>query len=87
MKPGEIEAIQWDGTFESFEKIREWSGGNPPAVNYREFDDGEDDTTHLMIHTLEGAMRADVGDWVIRGIQGEFYPCKRTLNARTGTSA
>lgn len=28
------------------------------------------------IHTLEGTMRADVGDWVIRGVQGEFYPCK-----------
>lgn len=28
------------------------------------------------IYTLEGTMRADVGDWIIRGVQGEFYPCK-----------
>lgn len=27
------------------------------------------------IHTLEGTMRADLGDWIIRGVKGEFYPC------------
>jgi len=31
---------------------------------------------HIDISTLEGVMRADIGDWVIRGVQGEFYPCK-----------
>jgi hypothetical protein len=31
---------------------------------------------HLTIHTLEGDMRADLGDWIIRGIKGELYPCK-----------
>ena len=44
------------------------------------FDDHKTDITvqkdHLIIHTLEGDMRADKGDWVIRGIQGEYYPCK-----------
>ena len=29
-----------------------------------------------MIHTLEGDMRVSSGDWIIRGVQGEFYPCK-----------
>jgi hypothetical protein len=29
-----------------------------------------------LISTLEGDMRADVGDWIIRGVKGEFYPCK-----------
>lgn len=28
------------------------------------------------IETLEGTMRAEIGDWIIRGIKGEFYPCK-----------
>ena len=28
------------------------------------------------IHTLEGVMRAEVGDWIIRGVRGELYPCK-----------
>jgi hypothetical protein len=30
----------------------------------------------LRVDTLEGTMRADVGDYIIRGVQGEFYPCK-----------
>ena len=31
---------------------------------------------NLHIHTLEGVMSANSGDYVIRGVQGEFYPCK-----------
>lgn len=31
---------------------------------------------YLTIETLEGTMRADVGDWIIRGVKGELYPCK-----------
>jgi hypothetical protein len=30
----------------------------------------------VAIQTLEGTMRADVGDWIIRGVKGELYPCK-----------
>jgi hypothetical protein len=33
-------------------------------------------TDHLDIPTLEGTMRADLGDYVVRGVVGEFYPCK-----------
>jgi len=29
-----------------------------------------------VIVTLEGEMRADLGDWIIKGVKGEFYPCK-----------
>jgi hypothetical protein len=36
-----------------------------------------------IIHTLEGDMRADVGDWIIRGVKGEFYPCKPDVFAAT----
>lgn len=32
--------------------------------------------TYLEIETLEGTMRADHEDWIIRGVKGEFYPCK-----------
>lgn len=31
---------------------------------------------HILINTLEGEMRADIGDWIIRGVKGEIYPCK-----------
>ena len=40
-------------------------------------------TGDLMIRTLEGDMRATYGDWVIRGVQGEFYPCKPGIFAQT----
>jgi hypothetical protein len=38
---------------------------------------GDVDTlTAIVIETLEGDMRAEIGDWIIRGVKGEFYPCK-----------
>lgn len=33
----------------------------------------------LLIKTLEGTMEANEGDWIIRGIRGEVYPCKREI--------
>ena len=35
------------------------------------------------IKTLEGVMRVDIGDWIIRGVNGEFYPCKADIFAKT----
>lgn len=37
----------------------------------------------IAIHTLEGTMVASLGDWIIRGVQGEFYPCKPGIFAAT----
>lgn len=37
----------------------------------------------ILIDTLEGQMRADPGDWIIRGVAGEFYPCKDSIFAAT----
>ena len=33
-------------------------------------------STHCEINTLEGVMRAEVGDYIIQGVKGEIYPCK-----------
>lgn len=41
------------------------------------------DLRHAEIRTLEGTMRADRGDYVIRGVQGEIYPCKPSIFAAT----
>lgn len=38
---------------------------------------------YATIKTLEGEMRADVGDWIIRGVKGELYPCKPDIFAAT----
>jgi hypothetical protein len=37
----------------------------------------------LIIQTLEGDMHAAIGDWIIKGVNGEFYPCKPDIVAKT----
>jgi len=37
----------------------------------------------LTIQTLEGDMVASIGDWIIKGVQGEFYPCKPDIFEQT----
>lgn len=39
--------------------------------------------TSIFINTLEGVMRAEVGDYIIKGIKGEFYPCKPDIFEQT----
>lgn len=38
---------------------------------------------HVEIATPEGTMRGEVGDWIIRGVSGEFYPCKPDIFEKT----
>ena len=37
----------------------------------------------LMIRTLEGDVRVSIGDWIIQGVEGEFYPCKDSIFRKT----
>ena len=39
--------------------------------------------TGIVIETLEGDMTANFGDWIIKGVQGEFYPCKPDIFEKT----
>lgn len=73
-KPVEIEAIFWDGSYEAAQKINEWNG--------KLFWPIEDDR-RMKIPTLEGLMNASVGDYIIKGVQGEFYPCKPDIFEKT----
>ena len=69
----EIQAIQSTGTPENNRAIIDWTkGSDTPAY----MDDHPERGKCLSINTLEGAHWVSVGDFVIRGIQGEFYPCK-----------
>ena len=45
--------------------------------------EGPGDLVELEIETLEGNMTAKVGDWIIKGVKGEFYPCKPDIFAAT----
>lgn len=39
--------------------------------------------TDIFIRTLEGTMKASVGDYIIKGVNGEFYPCKEDIFNKT----
>ena len=72
-----VEAIQNDGEWST---IREWldemAGGKVGVpFGHRPFITRQEDGV-VKIETLEGIMLADVGDWIICGVKGEFYPCK-----------
>ncbi len=41
------------------------------------------DVPSVTIHTLEGAMRGEQGDWIIRGVKGELYPCRDDIFQQT----
>jgi hypothetical protein len=73
-KPVVVDAFRW------------WPGVCFPEPAFRELHGkaeviGHDRAPehHLTIKTLEGVMRAEPGDWIIRGGEGEFYPCKPSI--------
>jgi len=45
-------------------------------VTCNRYADWKDGKSILVIETLEGDMRVENGDWIIKGVKGEFYPCK-----------
>jgi len=79
-KPVVIEAMQFTGSFENFDEIVEWSGVKFGANS--DFTE-KNEVAEMFIKTLEGEHRADINDWIIRGVKGEFYPCKPDIFAAT----
>ncbi len=70
-KPVVIEAVHFDGSRESLAEVMAFTKG----MGTREV--GVDpESGGFTINTLEGTMLASPGDWVIKGVKGEFYPCK-----------
>ena len=54
----------------------------PPWIDPRWFhEDGATDAPHMLIPTHGGPLRADLTDWIIRGVKGEVYPCKADVFA------
>lgn len=72
-KPVEVEAVQWNG--ENTEEVLEFT--NRAA----KFENGK-----MQIATLEGTMTANVGDYIIKGVKGEVYPCKPDIFKATYAS-
>lgn len=74
-KPVIIEAIQWEG--DNVDDIYKFT--ESAFDRFIEFKDGG----FVEIKTLEGIMTANPGDYIIKGVKGEFYPCKPDIFEET----
>lgn len=70
-KPVTIDAIQWGG--DNIEDIKKFDGCDRVYLRMGS----------LCIETLEGDMKASVGDYIIKGVDGELYPCKLDIFNKT----
>lgn len=75
-KPVEVEALQWNGEEERFREIQELAKDSGRLVN-------RNARLELEIPTLEGVMTADLEDFIIKGVNGEVYPCKPDIFRKT----
>jgi len=74
-KPVVIEAMQWTG--DNLSDVIDFTGLNISAARWtKEELEATVKNKGLKIFTLEGPLRTRVGDWIIKGVKGEFYPCK-----------
>lgn len=82
-KPVTIEAWQFNGQDRDDwpEYIREYKSPDGRGVDYAY--DSTLTKPCLVIPTLEGDHTADLGDWIIKGVEGELYPCKPGIFAKT----
>jgi hypothetical protein len=79
-KPVEIEAIQFNG-LDDYLIICEWVDGSEGTLSSDET--LEFKTPLMLVNTLEGIMAANPGDYIIKGVSGEFYPCKPDIFHKT----
>lgn len=75
-RPVVIEAVQFTG--EDRAELETWMGNQ----SFNWFFDGHE-WASFNIATLEGVMEASKGDWIIKGVQGEFYPCRNDIFEQT----
>lgn len=75
-KPVEIEAIKFDGW--NWAECYQFMSNEPLL-----FPQVLEEREKIEIETLEGTMTASRGDWIIKGVNGEFYPCKPDIFEKT----
>jgi hypothetical protein len=81
-KPVVVEAVQWNGN--NLREIIAFTGLNTSASTLTWETYEQLVLNHgLKIFTLEGPMMALIGDWIIKGVSGEFYPCKPDIFEKT----
>ena len=77
-KPVVIEAVQFLNSHKALDALSHFIDNQDLVVSFL-----EPAKPILKIETLEGTMMAQVGDWVIKGVNGEFYPCKPDIFEKT----
>ena len=85
-KPVVIKAIRWTG--DNLQEVIGFTGKHPRWSEwFRSWEEYEArvkaDGGIFKIITLEGTMEASPGDWIIRGVKGEHYPCKNEIFTMT----
>lgn len=83
-KPVEIEAVQFDGTEDHAMQIVDWMYGDENEQIEFDFEKDEEEI-FIIIKTEKGTMEAKQGDFIIRGIDGDFYPVKSEIFRKTHT--
>lgn len=79
-KPVVVEAIQFLPNDESARSILQLGSAGSRQIETLISPTGE---YSLYINTLEGKMKAEIGDWIIKGVSGELYPCKPDIFYKT----
>lgn len=81
-KPVIIEAVQWNGLNfdECMNFMQEYLGSK---IAYEDEEKRSLKSKTISIRTLEGVMTASKGDYIIKGVNGEFYPCKPDIFEKT----
>lgn len=80
-KPVVIEAVQFAGSEMDARNILQWAGAKC-GMEMR-FTSAPNAPCIIVVQTLEGEMRAMPKDWIIKGVNGEFYPCKPDIFEKT----
>lgn len=78
-RPVTIKAIYFDGTYKNAMKIEIWAYDKIQPIYELE----TNTCISLKIKTLEGTIFAKPGDYIIKGVEGEFYPCKESVFKQT----
>ena len=79
-KPVTVAAIQWTGS--NFEEIKAFLGKDANKC-YGIFLEDKPEKGNLVIETFEGNHTTSPGDFIIRGVKGEYYPCKPDIFEQT----
>ena len=82
-RPVEVEAIHFDGSLEAVERGLAFVGRKAAGMATAAPQRIGETRFIIEIMTLEGTMTVSPGDWIIRGVAGEFYPCKPDIFDRT----